>query len=235
MQILAPNPNTPAPEMQNVLLVMMPTYFHPGWERGITGQRVGQFDFYKLKFWQKVLVSKSFVHNTRSNPRSIPYMANLALAFLEANAPNASVDLLADVNASADLPTEFSDRVRNLWFVEQEAFNPWQKELGEKLHAAQYDTILLLYADANGLGWTRIEARMKALDPSRILVINGRKRVFYLDGVAQNKLRWRRVLEWLWITEFLFGIVAVLLAIPLALYDLTLGKLIRSFNLIKDE
>lgn len=228
MRILAPNRNTPVPEMQRILLVTMPTYFHPAWERWLAGERVGEFDFYKLNFWKKVLVSKSFVHNTRSNPRSIPYMADLAHYFLQTHAPSAEADLLADVNAHRELPTEFLDGFENVWEVEQEAFFPWPVDMSTVLAEREYDTILLLYADANGLGWRKLEKRMGKLNPARVLVLNGRKRLFYLDAATRRKLLWRRFWERSWLVEIALAFGLLLIAVPLVLYDITLGKFVRS-------
>jgi hypothetical protein len=62
---------------------------------------------------------------------------------------------------------------------------------------ATADRVLLLYPDAVGLGWGRIERAVRDAAPasSSIEVLNGRRRGFALDGGTRRALWLRRVLE----------------------------------------
>lgn len=81
---------------------------------------------------------------------------------------------------------------------------------------AAADRVLLLYPDAIGLGFSRIEARLAgAVRPGcAIDVLNGRQREFHWDSAAKGALRRRRFLEWTMLPELLF-LPAFLVATPI--------------------
>lgn len=228
MKILDPNRNIPIPVMSKVLWVVKPTYFHPKWEVWLTGSRVGSFDFYQLPFARKVLVSGSVAAHQKANPRSIEYMLEAGLDFFKKNAPDAQIDILPDKNAEVGVPGGQAAKFHHIWGGQSEDLRPLAPAILKKLHNEGYDTIVFLYADAIGRGWMPIENRMRNLGANQTLVLNGRKRVFVFDREAHRMLLWRRFLERTWLVELVMAPLLLLLSLPLAIYDLTLGKLIRS-------
>ncbi len=62
--------------------------------------------------------------------------------------------------------------------------------------------IILLYPDAMGLGWGKIENRLK-IQTQNITVLNGRKRVFEFTSSVRRMLLLRRFLEMTFLPELL--------------------------------
>jgi len=226
MKILSPNQNTAMPSIKKALWVLKPTYFHPNWEVRIAGAPVGEFDFYKLSWPRKVLVSKSVVQHLRANPRTTTYMLHAALQFFGEHAPNAEIDILADQVAEASIPNDLRQSIHTIWGSQNRDFRPWPTDLIDQLKQHRYDTIILLYADAIGWGWQHVESQLEKLGAKQVLIVNGRKRVFFYDGESSSKLRWRRFLERFWPVELAATPVLLLISIPLAIYDLTIRKII---------
>lgn len=87
-------------------------------------------------------------------------------------------------------------------------------------------TAVLLYPDAIGLGFRRLETRLLSrLAPgSAVRVLNGRRREFVLDTVTRRRLLVRRLLEWTMLPEFAFT-AGFLVATPaLMLVDFLRGR-----------
>lgn len=208
-------------------MVCMPTYINPRWERFLAGGRIDEIDFYSLRFARQVLISPSFVQYNRSNPRSVEYMLNLAAILLNEHAPDAEVDLLVDSNAFQQVPEKFRPNVKNVWKVEHEGLWKINRELKSKLKTRQFDTVLLAYPDAIGLGWSSIERSLFFLKAQNLLVLNGRHRCFVLDQESRSKLLWRRLVGRSWIVEVFLSLGLVVLSIPLAIYDSAIGKRIK--------
>lgn len=221
MKILAPHANTSFPNIKRVLVVCMPTYLNPRWERSLAGKRIDEIDFYSLKFARQVLISPSFVQFSRSNPRTTEYMLHLAANFLHDHVANAEVELLLDSNSSQRLPEGLHADVQKVWSAEQEGLWNLNPELRSKLQARHFDTVLLMFPDAIGLGWSSIERYLFALKARNYVVFNGRQRVFVLDKETHRKLLWRRLIERSWLVEVSLGIGMAAISIPLAIYDLT--------------
>jgi hypothetical protein len=79
------------------------------------------------------------------------------------------------------------------------------------------ERVILLYPDAIGLGWGRVEQAVRSAAPAQASteVLNGRRRHFGLDGRTLVQLRLRRVVERtmlgeLIMTPLLLGLAAVL-------------------------
>jgi hypothetical protein len=89
----------------------------------------------------------------------------------------------------------------------------------DELHGA--DRIVLLYPDANGIGFGALERKLPETD---VVVLNGRRRQFALTARTRRALRLRRALELSYAGELL-GLVALALATPVvAAWDLGRGR-----------
>ena len=88
-----------------------------------------------------------------------------------------------------------------------------------KEEIGQAKTVFLLYPDAIGLGFRKIESLAPAAH-----VLNGRRRDFALTASVRRSLRFRRFLEWSMLPEILF--IPVFLAITpfFLLHDFLRGK-----------
>lgn len=101
-------------------------------------------------------------------------------------------------------------------------------EVTERLDAAALgDTreIVLLYPDAIGLGWGRIERQLATVAPHAVLqALNGRRQRMLLDPATRRALRLRRFLERTFVIELVAGL-AMLIATPCLLaIDLLRGR-----------
>jgi hypothetical protein len=95
---------------------------------------------------------------------------------------------------------------------------------GEILDGA--DSIVLLYPDAIGLGYSKIEKLVfKKKGASAVVkVLNGRRRLFTLTSGILPQLRWRRFLERFMVCEFLFTGIFLLVTPVFLLVDFVRGK-----------
>jgi hypothetical protein len=115
------------------------------------------------------------------------------------------------------------DRLAELWpearFIDTDAEPDWDRALDG---AAQ---IVLLYPDAIGIGFNRVERIVRARANHAILqVVNGRRRVFLLDDATARALRLRRFLEETMVLEAVMGL-GLLVATPVLLaFDLARGR-----------
>ncbi|GAJ46482.1 hypothetical protein HE1_00817 [Holospora elegans E1] len=78
--------------------------------------------------------------------------------------------------------------------------------------------IILLYPDATGLGWSKIETRLKT-QTQDITVLNGRKRVFELTPSTRKTLLFRRFLEMTFLPEILLTPLILFYGISIAIKD----------------
>jgi hypothetical protein len=69
-------------------------------------------------------------------------------------------------------------------------------------HPPSPGKVILLYPDSIGLGWGKIENRLK-IQIQNIIVLNGRKRVFEFTSSVQRTLLLRRFLEMTFLPEIL--------------------------------
>ena len=89
------------------------------------------------------------------------------------------------------------------------------------MNLSEFDQIIILWPDANGMGWFNIERQVFKAKKAHatVYVLNGRKRLFELSRTLWRRYRLRRFLEKSFFLEF--GVLAVFLmtAPPLALWD----------------
>lgn len=224
MKIFAPNANSPLPALKKVLMVSMPTYFNPRWERLVARGRIDEVDFYKQSFIRQVLIARSFVQTSRSNPRSVDTMLHMANKFLWSNQKNLELHLLIDMVADKQVSINARQGLHSVRVIKNEGILPIDGAVFKQLEAEKFDAVLLLYPDAIGLGWTLVERRLRQLKVAHTIVLNGRQRVFALDAEAHRKLLWRRLLERSWLVETALALSMAIISIPLSIYDLTLGR-----------
>lgn len=79
-------------------------------------------------------------------------------------------------------------------------------------------TVVLLYQDAIGLGWSKLE-KLCLKHAQTVMVINGRRRKFQLTRSTRRKLLLRRFLEITFLLEMLTAPVLLLAGSILALTD----------------
>ncbi len=87
----------------------------------------------------------------------------------------------------------------------------------------QMGRIILLYPDAIGLGWGKLEKKyIKKF--KEVNVLNGRKQCFPLTSMVRNKLLFRRMLEITFLPEFIFAPCLLVTGSILAIKDKIVGR-----------
>jgi hypothetical protein len=88
------------------------------------------------------------------------------------------------------------------------------------------DTVVLLYPDAIGLGFSSVERVVMAHKRAwaGVEVLNGRRRRFRLNGATRTGLRLRRLLEWTMLPELIFLPVFIVATSLLWVADLVRGR-----------
>lgn len=86
--------------------------------------------------------------------------------------------------------------------------------------------VVLLWPDANGLGWTPIEREVFRSKPAaaRVTVLNGRRRTFVLNKPEWREVRRRRFVEKSLLAEAAFTLTFFVATPLLLLIDLARGK-----------
>jgi hypothetical protein len=97
----------------------------------------------------------------------------------------------------------------------------WTKRL------ARADTVLVLYPDSIGLGFSHVERAILAnkLNMTGLVVLNGRRREFRLNSATRLGLSLRRLLEWTMLPEMLMLPVFVAVTPILWAIDAVRGRL----------
>jgi hypothetical protein len=88
-------------------------------------------------------------------------------------------------------------------------------------HVSSFEQIVLLWPDANGMGWFDIERRVfNGRKPgSRVYVLNGRRRFFELPRKQWRLFRFKRFMEKTFLLEFVVLFLFLLTAPVMALWD----------------
>ena len=131
-----------------------------------------------------------------------------------------AVWLKANPRDEAYMKALFVERYPQGVFVNADTGPEWRREL------ASADTVVMLYPDATGLYFSKLEAvvRREKKIWATVRVLNGRRRDFVWSGRARRGLRLRRFLERSMLGEAL-ATVAVVVATPFFLIsDLARGK-----------
>jgi hypothetical protein len=114
----------------------------------------------------------------------------------------------------------FQTRAPEGTYVNADTDNQWEST------AAAADEVLLLYPDAIGLEFARIErkiARSKK-DWAVIRVLNGRRREFVLTSSVATALRWRRALSRLMVGEAIFTLFFIIATPVFLILDFIGGR-----------
>jgi hypothetical protein len=114
----------------------------------------------------------------------------------------------------------FTERFPSGVFVDAKEDPEWRR------HAAQAETVVLLYPDAIGIGFTGLEREMcQLLKPwAAVRVLNGRRREFLMSTGRSFALMTRRLLERLMLTELLFTLVFICISPLLLMSDFLRGR-----------
>lgn len=197
-----------------LLFLLFPTRISSPWERFLRGHTIG--DTGRLMAATSA-VGKAFAWHSehlldRANPRDPEYMTALAVEFRDRYAPQAQADLLIHNKweaRAADVGSSLGGSVIAISDGDRRSFDA-------AIVRGTYDATVLLYPDAVGLGWERIERRLVRAGVAPLMVLNGRRRAFVLDRPARRALIARR-----WIA--LSAVGDVTLVVVLAVSGLVLG------------
>jgi len=123
-----------------------------------------------------------------ANPRPLPYAISLLAAgadLLCATQP----DVVIDSQWDQDIPAGLAPGCRRIERADLANAAAWSGGLLADL--AAYDHVVLMYPDALGLGCAAAE-RVALARHGSVLVINGRRRGFRIDGSLHGRLQLRR-------------------------------------------
>lgn len=86
--------------------------------------------------------------------------------------------------------------------------------------------IVLLWPDANGLGWGKLTRRVYRAKRSgaRVSVLNGRHRYFELNLPFRLRFALRRTIQRAWLGEMALMLAGVAVGLPLAIWDKLHGR-----------
>ena len=87
-----------------------------------------------------------------------------------------------------------------------------------------FDTVILVYPDALGLGWSGVESKLLTGLHVPLFFANGRHRLMRLDSTVRRALVWRRLLATSRLTELCLSLLIVPLAMFWAAQDALRGK-----------
>jgi len=155
-----------------------------------------------------------------ANPRPLPYLLELAERFAAEVAPAAPPDLLIDVA----YPESEEGAWRGAFARVERGATARFAALGtppllaDALRGA-YDSVVLVHPDALGLGCELLERALVAEPARRVLIVNGRRRVYALASDARRALRLRRFLARTRLPELGFALAVWPLAAALAVAD----------------
>ena len=149
-----------------------------------------------------------------ANPRSFDYQIALVRSVLD-RAAFSEVDVLIDSQLGIAPDAVLLERVGRI-IVES------ARSLSIKYFYGA-NCVILVYPDALGLSWTRLETRAM-LGSETVVVVNGRRRLFTLDAVVRRSLIWRRFLANTRIFQIALGVGAIPLSAVIAMTDRLRGR-----------
>jgi len=126
----------------------------------------------------------------------------------------------ANPRAKEYMRTLFSERFPSGIFVDAKENPEWRH------HAAQVDTVVLLYPDSIGLGFTGLEREVRRLMKpwAAVRILNGRRRDLLRNTGTSCALIARRMLERSMLMELLFTLVFTCVTPLLLISDLLRGR-----------
>lgn len=210
------------------LLLFSPTHFSPSIEKMILGQPFDKSKFDSLSLIKKILLFSTYAQFRRANPRAETVLSQMAKSVLSGFEDISSIEVL--------LPSSWTHLNHTL--KELHVIKITQYDEGDLLNQLQnmvlsrtYDEVYLFYPDALGLGWFNIERVLLKSTSAKIIIINGRKRMFELNKSSIKKLTTHRFIERSWIPETLLIMVLIPLSLLLFMLDFLKGKQIPNHDL----
>jgi len=162
------------------------------------------------------------IRDYHANPRSLDYMLGVAGEFRAANKVTGPVYAMIDKSfAAAGAPppdAPFAAAPELFDFSDDDAIRR-----GLERYAIKPAAIVLLYADAIGLGCARLEDAALSEAPE-VIIINGRRRAFGLDREARRALALRRFLSNWRFMELFFAGAFLIVAAVCSVIDATQSK-----------
>ena len=119
-------------------------------------------------------------------------------------------------------PKNLQDLIHKLW--EFPSSPAERNRMLDEIRKLDFAAVIFLFPDPIGLGWGRTEKTIARLGIPNRYVLNGRKRFFEWRTGNRRKLMWRQFLEHSWVVETMLAVLAVIVSIPLAIYDGLLKK-----------
>jgi hypothetical protein len=153
--------------------------------------------------------------NHAANPKSPRYQVGLVKDLIATfNVKEASIAICDDTNDQSAF-----DELRAMGEV---TFCEASSVPRATLESSQ--SVILVYQDALGLGWSRQEARVRKVTQADPIFVNGRRRMMVLNSRSVWRLKWRRVLARTRGAELLFAIILVPVSFVWAAADGLKGK-----------
>jgi hypothetical protein len=133
-----------------------------------------------------------------ANPRTPAYQLALVAAVTEQLSPDQPPDAVIDRDLGEQFATDIAAGFGRLEMEVLIEPRLWRRGLAARAH--EYQNVVLVFADALGLGCEAAEHRLLR-DRRAVVVVNGRRRVFEVDAAFSRRLDWHRWLAWTRIVE----------------------------------
>lgn len=156
-----------------------------------------------------------------ANPRTLPYQVAMIAAAIERLTPDAAADLVIDSALGPDAARELAGGFGRIEVVDLVQPRMWKHNLATR--SRDYDNVVLIYADALGLGCEEAERRM-VRESGRVLAINGRRRAFVVDAGFSARMDLHRWLARTRIVERLLAVAVRPFAGVLGFLDRAAGR-----------
>ncbi len=151
-----------------------------------------------------------FYRDFYANPRSSSYMLE---RLQELIGERCGQTMLLVGPGSQQVHAPWATEIRRLPALPQQALT----EI-ERLQVS-HDAVLLVHADALGLGLAAIERTLSKGGPGRVFVLNGRRRFYRLDRAMQRVLARHRLLAHTRLVESALGLLVTIAGTLLAAMD----------------
>lgn len=163
------------------------------------------------------------VRKLSANPRNLEYLLELVRSFDGENARTEASDVVIDTRLGS-MDSVPPDKIHGrMEFASVTDWESLHQGLLQRLAQGQYDTAVLVFSDALGLGSELIESMVLAAPVKHAFVINGRKRVFSLDAQMRRTLTWHRFLARSQIGELFLASSVLVVALGCAVWDALTG------------
>lgn len=221
MKILAPHPNCEPPEFKRIAITISVdspfTTPLPKLDYGTAPQYVRQMlgmiirgDLSTIRsFYKRTL-------NSAAHPKAYDYVVHKAEGVLKDVYPDASIECI--VVGSSYQETDYLVELlkpRQVKVVSKEELSDLVAEMEQN-----FDCVCLVYPDALGHGFGRLERLLIKSSKNAVLVVNGRGRCFVLDAGTRRLLFFMRASERIYLPGILLNLGIILFTPPLIAYSL---------------